>query len=270
MLKSRAAERSAPDESVEAVRRRARYRLVGALVLVVVGVIAFPLVFDTQPRPVDEDLAIIIPDKNTVAPLTVSPPVAQDRVVDASAGRVPPAAQPAPVAPSNPEPKPEPKAEAQANAQAEPEVKTPPAAPKPEARAEVKPEPKPEPKSEPKPEPKVAKSAETKPAPTGGSAQAAQDEAARARAILEGRTSAIQANGKWVVQVGSYGDPASVKRVRRMLEAGGLKTFTQVVKTSQGELTRVRLGPYASDGAAEQAQAKAKSLGFASAKLLKL
>lgn len=268
MLKSRAAERSAPDESVEAVRRRARYRLVGALVLVVVGVIAFPLVFDTQPRPVDEDLAIIIPDKNTVAPLTVSPPVAGDSVVDASAGRVPPAAQPAPVAPPNPDPKPEPKAEALANAQAqaEPEVKIPPAAPKPEARAEVKLEPKPE----PKPEQKAAKPAEPKPATTGGSAQAAQDEAARAQAILEGRTSAIQANGKWVVQVGSYGDPASVKRVRRMLEAGGLKTFTQVVKTSQGELTRVRLGPYASDGAAEQAQAKAKSLGFSSAKLLKL
>ena len=38
-------------ESVEAMRTRARHRLIGASVLVLVGVIGFPLLFDSQPRP---------------------------------------------------------------------------------------------------------------------------------------------------------------------------------------------------------------------------
>lgn len=53
-------------ESVDAMRRRARHRLMGASVLVLVGVIGFPLVFDTQPRPVSSDIRIDIPDRNRV------------------------------------------------------------------------------------------------------------------------------------------------------------------------------------------------------------
>ena len=52
-----------PAESVEALRRRARHRLIGASVLVVVGVVGFPLLFDTQPRPVSTDIAVDIPDR---------------------------------------------------------------------------------------------------------------------------------------------------------------------------------------------------------------
>ena len=52
-----------PAESVEAMRRRARHRLIGASVLVVLGVVGFPLLFDTQPRPVSVDIAVDIPDR---------------------------------------------------------------------------------------------------------------------------------------------------------------------------------------------------------------
>ena len=40
-----------PNENIEVVRRRARHRLIGAVVLVLVAVIGFPLLFDAQPRP---------------------------------------------------------------------------------------------------------------------------------------------------------------------------------------------------------------------------
>ena len=43
---------SGSGESVELVRRRARHRLIGAVVLVLLAVVGFPLMFDTQPRPV--------------------------------------------------------------------------------------------------------------------------------------------------------------------------------------------------------------------------
>lgn len=62
-------------DSLEVVRRRARYRLIGAVVLVFVAVVAFPLLFDTQPRPVAVDTPILIPDRESVSPLTGSKPV---------------------------------------------------------------------------------------------------------------------------------------------------------------------------------------------------
>ena len=80
-----------PVESIEGLRRRARHRLIGAAVLVLVAVIGFPLVFDTQPRPVAVDVAIQIPDRNKVKPLSVASAPA-----DAAPAAVPPAA-PAPV-----------------------------------------------------------------------------------------------------------------------------------------------------------------------------
>ncbi|MDH0942475.1 SPOR domain-containing protein, partial [Comamonas aquatica] len=63
--------RAAQAESVDDMRRRARHRLIGAAVLVVLGVIGFPLLFDTQPRPIPVDVPIEIPDRNQVAPLMV-------------------------------------------------------------------------------------------------------------------------------------------------------------------------------------------------------
>ncbi len=61
-----------PAESVEAMRRRARHRLIGASVLVVIGVVGFPLLFDTQPRPVSVDIAVTIPDRADSKPLVDS------------------------------------------------------------------------------------------------------------------------------------------------------------------------------------------------------
>ena len=58
-----------PAESVDALRRRARHRLIGASVLVVLGVVGFPLLFDTQPRPVSVDIAVDIPDRANSKPL---------------------------------------------------------------------------------------------------------------------------------------------------------------------------------------------------------
>jgi len=58
-------------ESVERMRQRARHRLIGATVLVLIGVIGFPLLFDKQPRPIALDTPIDIPDKNKVLPLVL-------------------------------------------------------------------------------------------------------------------------------------------------------------------------------------------------------
>jgi DedD protein len=62
---------SVQPESVERMRQRAKRRLMGATVLVLIGVIGFPLLFDKQPRPIAVDTPIDIPDKNKVAPLAL-------------------------------------------------------------------------------------------------------------------------------------------------------------------------------------------------------
>lgn len=59
-----AAAENAAAESAEVLRQRARHRLLGAAVLVVLAVIGFPFLFDTQPRTVSVDIAVEIPDKN--------------------------------------------------------------------------------------------------------------------------------------------------------------------------------------------------------------
>ena len=52
-----------PTETIEGMRRRAKHRLIGAAILVLLGVIGFPLLFDSQPRPIPVDIAIDIPDR---------------------------------------------------------------------------------------------------------------------------------------------------------------------------------------------------------------
>jgi DedD protein len=259
MLKMRSADPAhTTDESVEAVRRRAQYRLVGTVVLVVAGVIGFPLVFDTQPRPVHDDLPIIIPDKTQVSALQVSPVAGKEPPVETASAALAPIktdAQEAPVAPeqakreaSSSEPlKVEPtKTEAKKAEPSKAELKPVPVAPAPKAA-----------------EPAVSASAKASSSSTA--AQTKSDaESARALAILQGKpvAQAPVSGVRVVVQVGSYSDQASVTRVRRQLESAGLKTYTQVISTSSGRLTRVRLGPYDSTAQAEKIAARVKALGL--------
>lgn len=77
--------------SVQRVRTRARRRLVGAVVLLGIGVIGFPLLFESQPRPIPIDIPIEIPRKDNVPPLTS--PAARAPVRDSRAdGEVAPRA----------------------------------------------------------------------------------------------------------------------------------------------------------------------------------
>jgi DedD protein len=69
--KTPAAAKTPPDTGPEAARTRARRRLIGAVLLLGIGVIAFPLLFETEPRPIPVDLPIEIPKKDGVAPLAM-------------------------------------------------------------------------------------------------------------------------------------------------------------------------------------------------------
>jgi DedD protein len=83
-----------PAENLDTVRKRAKHRLIGAAVLVLVGVVGFPLLFDSQPRPIPVDIAIEIPARQSVKPLTPAKPAPAPSAAPAT-----PAPDPAPVVP---------------------------------------------------------------------------------------------------------------------------------------------------------------------------
>lgn len=237
---------AAQPESVEVMRKRAKHRLIGSAVLVLIGVVGFPLLFDTQPRPIPVDIAIEIPGKSTVKPLVV--PAA------------PSATAPAPAA----TPSPAPAEKVAANASLAPKEEILPSKPAAAASAPVaKPEPKPDVKPVAKPEPKPEPKPAAKPA-------AASADAARASALLNGTTpppaaATAEAEGRLVVQVGAFADVAKAREARLKLEKAGMKTYTQVAETKDGKRIRVRVGPFATKAEAEKAAGKIKALDLPAA-----
>jgi DedD protein len=235
-------------DAVQQVRTRARRRLIGAAVLVGIGIIGFPLVFETQPRPIPVDLPIEIPRKEAAAPL------------------------PMPAAPQLPAPEVHAKAppvitETREEAAASPEPKP---LPVPTEKAPAKPATKPADKPADRPVEKVAEKAPDRAidklkAPT-------QAEAARAQALLEGRANSSadkkaspEAAGRFIVQVGAFGDAGAAREARVKVEKLGLKTYTQVIENADGKRTRVRVGPFASREEADKASSRIRSTGLPAA-----
>ena len=235
----------ASTDSVEGMRRRARHRLIGAVVLVLAGVIGFPLVFDTQPRPVAVDIPIEIPDRNKVRPL--SPPVAG--VQPSTSASVSGAASGA-VAGLDPKE----------------EVVL--------AESDKKP-----PSSPVKSSSDALKNEAKTPASVAVKAPSPVADAEKARALLEARPAEVTVataghsspaatdDTRFVVQVGAFADSAKAQDARRKLEKAGIKTYAQVVDTKDGKRTRVRVGPFATRVEADKAAGRVKALDLPAAVL---
>ena len=78
---------------------------------------------------------------------------------------------------------------------------------------------------------------------------------------------AAEEAGRFVVQVGAFADASKAREVRQKLESAGLKTYTHVAKTADGERTRVRVGPFATRADADRAASRVKSLSLAASVL---
>ena len=225
---------NSPAESVEVLRRRARHRLIGATVLVIIGVVGFPLVFDTQPRPVSVDIAVDIPDRIKTKPMvsasaaTKQTPLATDAALS-------------------------PKEEVITSAKKE-ETATPTASQAVIATTPVAPQ-------------VTAKTAESvktsEPVKTDTKTSDTSTSAKTSTASPTPVTPAtnVASDGpRFVVQIGAFAEDAKVKEVRLKLEKAGYKTYTNVANTKDGPRTRVRLGPFASKDEAEKMANKIKQL----------
>jgi DedD protein len=231
---------AATGDAVAHARVRARRRLIGATVLLGIGVIGFPLLFETQPRPIPVDIPIEIPRKEAAPPL----PLPGARVP-----AVPPSAVAAATAPASSVPSTSPPREP-----AIPPVIT-------ERAAEQGREVPPAPASMPA----RAAAAASAAVPPAAAARSAAD-AQRAQALLEGRpapkAASEAAGGRLVVQVGAYTDAEKLREARQKVEKLGMKTYTQVVDVEGGKRTRVRVGPFATREEADKAAARIRAAGL--------
>ena len=280
-----------PQETLETIRRRARNRLLGAALLVGVTVIGLPMLFDKQPRVVNVDAQVSIPDKNDVAPLQV--PVKESlgekeefvpSVPPVPSGDTPVQADvPMPDAPpqaASPEPAPQPaktadardKEHSEQQAKADKERKEQQAKAEKERKEQAKADKErkeQQAKAEKERKEKEAKAEkERKELQAKAEKERKEREAARARALLEGKSadSVQEKKQRFVIQIGAFSDAQSARQERMKAERAGVKTYIQIIKTREGEeRTRVRAGPFTSREEADKAAATLKSLGLPSA-----
>lgn len=213
------------------LKKRARRRLVGAVAFATLAAVVLPMVMDEAPPLSGQDIELKIPGQDQPArPLLNAKPPAAGLPV---AGQTPVAAEKPVAAPSPAKP---------AEAVPAKPVAAPPSKPADAPSAKL-------PETPPaKPTPPVA-------------AKPAADDARRARAILDTGQTTADATGTYVVLIGAFANPANVKNLQTKLGQLGIRTYTEMLESSQGRKTRVRAGPFPSREVAEQALEKMKKIG---------
>ena len=279
--------RSTSEEEIR-LRKRARRRLIGAIALTTLVVVTLPMVLDSEPRPIGDDIAVQIPSPNSGpyapkgqvdAPRAVVPATASGTVGSPSApapapapADMPPAAAPAPVRPVAPAsatpadqkievagalrpPSDASAAAAAADARNAAEVAA--AARASAARvAEAK-----------AAEAKAAEAnaAESKAAGAARAPAEAKPAPAKAAEAKAGDTKAATGDAdakSFVIQLGAFSEVNRAKDRHAQMVNAGVKGYTEVIKTPTGEKTRVRAGPFPNRDAAEKANERLKTLGM--------
>lgn len=245
--KRRGGKENREDEALDPVlpeKKRARRRLIGAVALVLAAVIGLPMILDSEPKPLANDIAIQIPSKDKPAggaiartEMPAAARVAASASLDAKEEVVD-----VPAAPAAAEKKPEPAATAEPHKAKDDGKATGDAAHKPAEKA-----------------PSLAKAE-----PKSSEPQDKSDDA-RAKALLEGKPdpkAAEKKAGKYVIQVAALATKEKIDELQGKLKGAGIKSYTEKVATASGDRTRIRVGPFASKEEAEKARAKIEKLGL--------
>ena len=221
------------------LRKRARRRLIGAIVLVTMVAVFLPMALDHEPKPVNQDITIRIPSSGSGAFTSKLVPMPDAKSVVKPASETP--VQPATSAKGDaPKAAAAPAAKPSAEVPASPAVDTraappkTPAPPKAQAQSKAQAQPAAKPAAKSAPAPKVADQAQP----------------------------AAKSAGGYVVQVAALSDAGKAKQMQESIAAAGVKAYTEVVPIVKGQVTRVRAGPFASRDEAEKVREKLKGMGL--------
>ena len=248
-------------------KKRARRRLIGAVALVLAAVIGLPMVLDSEPKLIVDNISVQIPSKDKAPALSEHAGVAAAISPAIVAGKN----KALPAEPVEEIIAPVDKAAVALTAKPEQKVTTPKSEFVTENKAPVSATPKfsakaSTPAAEPESASKVQKKSE------------AVDDATRAMAILEGKnTSKAPANktektGKtdnaektssgYILQVAALATQEKVNELQNTLKAANIKSYTQKVATTSGEKIRIRVGPFESKDEAQKMQEKLIKAGL--------
>lgn len=209
------------------LKRRARRRLIGAVVIALTAAIVLPMVMDSEPRRPEAEIDVRIPAPEALRPLPAPKSPATSALPSVPAAPVPhtaPASTPASGRSTDVEPEPSKGAGAQVRDRS------------------------PNPVS-----PQAALPAVEKPATSKGPRT---DEDRRARNILEAHA------GSYVVQLGAFAESANVRRVEERVKKLGYPVYSEVMRSEGGGKTRVRAGPFSSREDAQAARDKLAHAGL--------
>jgi DedD protein len=221
------------DEELQ-LKKRARRRLVGAVLLVSVVAVVLPMVLDSEPKPPGQNVDIQIPSPDSGAFKPQGKPPAPGSAMKGTP-EVTAKAESVMV----PTPKPESGAPPMDRTPTPPPVQTEPTTPKITAT--------------PPPSSAAAPADRAKDAASGKQS---------VKSTVPAKSPESKAAGAYVVQVAALADPAKARDLEKRMSGAGLKTYTEVITTPTGEVTRVRAGPYATREAAEKARNQLKKAGL--------
>jgi DedD protein len=210
--------------------QRARHRLIGAAVLVLVAIIALPRVLDSKPKPVSNDIAVtIVSSLPAAAPSqSTSSPTAEPKSTEVKTATV--SATPAIAAPA-----PDPKESSK------------PTPPLPAASSPVKP-------------------AAPSPADKTMGLAAGEEIVVAAKSNVNGSATANanpSASGKFVIQIGAFASEERANGWIAKLKEQKIPNYVLNRTAADGsKLYALRAGPFADKEAAEAAEKKIKVMGL--------
>jgi DedD protein len=242
------------------VKRRGRHRLIGAVTLAVLAVVAIPMLLDSEPRKVSKELALNIPSKDgqpalpapdakaviksvdVPAPVQSAAPAAQT-AADPAAASAPAAVSATPVKPSAE------KSEQKVPAKVEVAKAVPAAVSEKPAKAE---------KSEKADKADKAKSKTAEKASEKSAERTPEKVADKAADKAADKTKAMEG---FVIQLGAFSDAEKLAALKAKMKSAKITVFTEDVQTGTGKLTRLRAGPYKTREQADKALATIKKAG---------
>ncbi|QGZ57615.1 SPOR domain-containing protein [Paraburkholderia acidiphila] len=242
-------------------KQRARRRLVGAIALVLAAIVILPMVLDSHPKPVTDDIAIDIPSRpadkaaarqhdaeDTQAGVAPDNPAATEAtpgasgLAAASSAAATQSAQTTDQAPATPAKKPAQAAAAPAQSTQTAQAQKP--AAKPAASAST------------------AVAANSKPT-TATAANDSDDTSDGNGAKAESATPAAPPGARFAVQLGAFSNSTAANNWVTKLKAAGVPAYTEQRKEADGTTrTLLRAGPFPDRASATAAIAKVRGAGL--------
>ena len=246
-------------------KQRARRRLVGAIALVIAAVVILPMVLDSHPRPVTDDIAIDIPSRPATVPSRARDDAPGKSGVDKSdiqAGIAPDSATgPAAATASGSEAQSVARLEQPGGSdKADPSAKSDKASKSATKTASAAQDT--HSSTSPKSAMAATKTPSAKEDATAVASAKSAASAASERSVGSGASTAAP-GARFAVQLGVFADESNAKRWESKLKAAGVPAYVEHRKQADGSTrSMLRAGPFADRAAASAAIAKVREAGL--------